>query len=102
MTVTSDKSHEIASHDTDVSAEAGVTQELGTALGYVLLLAGSLARMLQAPLLHDLQYRGSFSQLAPLQPQADAFALPRHSRAMRPKPLYPAAEPAAAAATPEL
>ena len=58
--------------------------------------------MLQAPLLHVLRFQGSFSQLLPLQPQADAFALPPSSRALQPKPLYAAATPEAAPATPEL
>ena len=76
-------------------------QELGTALGYILLLAGSLANVLQAPLLHELQFQGSFSQLRPLQPQADAFALPRTSRAMQPKPLFAHPEPVSIAPAPE-
>lgn len=77
-------------------------QELGTALGYLVLLAGALARMLQAPLLHHLAYGGSTSHLVPLQPQADVFALPSSTLVVQSAPLFIPPGPSAPAAEPEL
>ena len=81
---------------------SGCVKELGTALGYALLLAEALARMLQAPLLHSLAFGGSTSHLVPLQPQADVFALPSSAVDAQATPLFVPAAPSAPVAAPEL
>ena len=77
-------------------------QELGTALGYLVLLAGAVARMLQAPLLHHFAYGGSTTHLVPLHPQADVFALPSSTAVVTSTPLFIPPGASAPAEQPEL